>query len=217
MSETVNIEPIERNPIPVGTIAEADKEGLDPTVYATCSRPNKVNGNIGCPWFDRCRVSAKGESGPRNYGVEIVKGKSQGGGFLKLSASCMWIADRVENYEKNGGALKVIANEGESFEKVTGILVNKVTGEPTKQGDLNAKREIRRVSETVPEYPRPGQNVALLTDVLRAESIEAEREHRENDARAKAYGLGSTITPLDKRSSGPNEGRKASGGGGAKG
>jgi hypothetical protein len=215
--EHVNIEPIERSPIPVGSVAEAEAENLDPAVYATCSRPNPTSGNVGCAWYHKCKVSAKGQSGPRNYGVEIIKGKHQGGGFLKAAANCMWIADRYENYVRNGGALKVIAEEGQEFERVSGVLVNKLTGEPTVQGDMNAKRRVMRVKEKVQPYPRPGDNMALLTDILRAESIEAEKEQRDNDARAEAYGLGHTIPPIDQRSAGKDGGRKAAGGGGSKG
>lgn len=213
MSETVKVEPVEQNPRPVGTLAEAMAENLDPAAYATCSRPNKVTGNIGCPWFDKCRVSAKGESGPRNYGVEIMKGRVQGGGFVRFKTDCMWIADHAEGYEKNGGVVKVIANEGEEFERISGIMVRNDTGDPTFDKDPMGHREVRRVKEKVPPYPRPGQNQALLVDMLRAEAIEAEKERRHDENVAVRYGLENAVTPLDKRSSGPDEGRKASGGG----
>jgi hypothetical protein len=207
------VQPIERSPIPVGTIAEAEREGLDPAAYATCSRPNRVTGVVGCPWFDRCRVSAKGQNGPKNYGVEIVKGAVQGGGFVKMHANCMWIADHAETYEKNGGVVKVTCEEGEPYEHVTYIAVNAVTNEPTHQKDPQAIRVQRRVKATVPKFPRPGENPALLTDLLRAESIEAEKERRHDEAKARAYGLADTIAPIDKRSAGADGGRKASGGG----
>jgi len=206
------VQPIERSPIPVGTIPEAEREGLDPAAYATCARPNRATGVVGCPWFDRCRVSAKGQAGPKNYGIEIVKGAVQGGGFVKMAASCMWIADHAEGYEKNGGVIKVIAEEGEEYEHVTHIAVNAVTNEPTHQKDMQAVRVQRRVKTKVPRFPRPGENPALLTDVLRAESIEAEKERRHDEQKARAYGLADTIPPIDKRSAGADGGRKASGG-----
>lgn len=209
----ISVQPIERSPLPVGTLAEAEREGLDPTQYATCSKPNRVTGVLGCSWFDRCRVSAKGQAGPKNYGIEIMKGKAQGGGFVREKADCMWIADHAQDAEDNKGAIKVIANEGETFEQVTGVMVNSATGEPTHQKDPQGVREQRRVVVTVPKYPRPGENPALLTDVLRAESIEAEKERRSDEAHARAYGLPDAIPAIDKRDAGPAGGRKAAGGG----
>lgn len=216
MAEPV-IRPTNESNVPVGTLQEAEAEGLDVTAYATCAKPNPVTGVVGCEWFHECRVSAKGQSGPRNYGLEIMKGKSQGGGFVKIATNCMWIADHAKDFEKNGGAVKVIANEGEEFEHVQGIAVNSATGLPTYQKDPMAVRKRQRVKTTVPPYPRPGQNPALLTDVLRAESIEAEKERRTDEATARAYGLESTIPPIDKRTSGADGGRKAAGGGGTRG
>lgn len=213
MAETANIIPIERNPKPVGTLAEAEAENLDPRSYPTCSRPNPVTGVVGCPWFDKCVVSAKGQSGPRNYGVEIIKGRVHGGGFVRLNTDCMWIADHAQTIEKNGGSIKVVANEGEDNEIVTGVTVSKATGELTHAADPAGIRKQRRIKVPVPKYPRPGENPVLLTDMLRAEAIEAEKERRQDESRARSYGLEHTIAPLDKRSSGADGGRKASGSG----
>lgn len=217
MADDVTVQPIERSPIPIGTPEEAEKDGLDVTQYATCAKPNRITGVVGCEWFHKCIVSAKGVSGPRNYGVEIIKGASQGGGFVKVTRNCMWIADHEPDVVRNGGAMKVIANEGETFEKIDTIAINSATGQPTHQKDPQAIRKKLRVKETVKPYPRPGENPALLTDVLRAESIEAEKERRSDDATARAYGLGHTIPPIDKRPSGSDGGRKSAGGGGSKG
>ena len=211
----VNVEPIERSPIPVGSIDEAQAQGLDPTQYATCSRRNPITGNLGCSWFDKCVVSAKGVNGPKNYGIEIIKGKQVGGGFLRTAADCMWIADHAENVVKNQGSVKVIANEGEEYEVVTGVLINKQTGKETFQGDPLGKRKKVRKQMVVPAYSRPEDNEALIVDVLRAEAIGAEKERVTDEQRARNYGLGSTITPIDKRPSGPGKGRKAEGGEGA--
>ena len=215
MSEHVSVQPIERSARPVGTIEEAQAENLDPTVYPTCSRPNRVNGVVGCAWFDKCRVSAKGVSGPRNYGIEIIKGPAQGGGFVRINTDCMWIADHAENYEKNGGAVKVKAEEGQENVIVQGTLVSKKDGKPTFQGDPMGIRKKMAVPVVVPPYPRPGQNPALLEDMIRAESIESEKERRTDEAKARAYGLADAVTPIDKRPAGANAGRKAAGGGSA--
>lgn len=212
MAEQVSIQQIDKsNNVPIGSIEEAERENLDVSTYPTCARPNQNRGIRGCDWFDRCVVSAKGKNGPRNYGVEIVKGVSQGGGFHRMCTNCMWIAEHASDYPKNGSALKVVASEGETFEQVTSIAVDALTGEPCKQKHPNAVREKRRVPVKVEAYPRPGQNVSLLTDVLRAESIEAEKERLADEAKARAYGLEQSLPAIDERPAGSGKGRKTAG------
>lgn len=211
-NEKASVMPVDRSSnVPIGTTEEAEKEGLDVAVYPTCARPAPHRGIRGCAWFDKCIVSAKGKAGPKNYGVEVVKGASQGGGFTKFNETCMWIADHAENYPKNGGSLKVIASEGETYEKVDSIAVDALTNEPCNQWAANAVRRKVRVKVTVPKYPRPGENPALLTDVLRAESIEAEKERMSHEATARAYGLGESIPAIDERAAGQGKGRKTAG------
>lgn len=208
----IPVSPINRKQVPVGTLAEAEAEGLDVTQYATCSRPNPVTGVAGCPWFGKCRVSAKGQSGPKNYGVRIVKGSAQGGGIVHTTVDCMWLADHVEDTENNGGAVTVVAEEGQTYKKVTRIAVSNRTGEiATNQWDKDTHREDRRVPVEVKPWPRPGENKELLHDVLRAEVVQAERERRADESLARAVGLEDSITPLDKRAGagGRGAGRRA--------
>lgn len=211
-NERASVLPVDySNAVPVGSIEEAEKEGLDVSVYPTCARPAPQRGIRGCQWFDKCVVAAKGKNGPRKYGVELVKGTVQGGGFTKFNADCMWIADHHETYPKNGGALKVIAAEGETYEKVDSIAVDALTGKPCNQKAPNAVRRKTRVVVEVPKYPRPGENPALLTDVLRAESIEAEKERLAHEAQARAYGLEGSLPAIDQRDAGGGKGRKTAG------
>src|SRR5512143_2710702 len=123
--------PINQSPIPVGSIAEAEAHNLDPAVYATCSKP--ANMRVGCSWHGKCRVSARGVDGPHNYGVEVMHGPSQDGGFARFKTECMWIADHIADIERNGGSLRVVANEGEEFETVSTVAVSNITGEVTDQ------------------------------------------------------------------------------------
>lgn len=198
-----NVQPIHRNPVPVGTPAEADAEGLDPTVYATCAKPNPVTGVVGCPHFHRCVVSAKGKSGPRNYGVQIIKGASQGGGMTRTTGNCMWIAQYADQYERNGGSVSVIAEEGETFEKVTRVAVNNQTGEvETNKWNKDVHREDRRIKVLVEPWPRPGQNKELLTDLLRAEVKQADDARRKDENLARVLGNADAVAPLDKRDAG---------------
>lgn len=212
--------PINRPAIPVGTVAEAEAEGLDPALYATCARPNPRTGIVGCSRFERCIVSARGESGPKNYGFEQIKSRAQGGSFVRNVADCMWIADHNRDIVANGGSLRIIADEGGTFEKVTGVAVDVRTGNTNLalKGDPNSKdpnyyREDRRITVTVPRYPRPKDNPELLQDMLRAEAAEQERVRIADETARRNYGLESTIPAIDKRDGRGAEGRaKAKGG-----
>lgn len=213
----VQVTPIHQTPVPVGTLAELEEQGLDPTVYASCSRPNPVTQVQGCPYFGKCRVSARGVSGPRNYGIRVIKGRAQGGGMVNTMVDCMWLADHVHDIEANGGSVKVIAEEGQEFEKVTRIAVSNQTGEVEKnKWNKDVHREDRRIKVLVKPWPRPNENRELLQDVLRAEVSQEERERRSDEGYARNLGLEGTIAPLDKRGGtggGRAEGRAKEGGG----
>ena len=208
----VNISPINQSPVPIGSVEEAIKENLDPAVYATCAKPNKMIGVLGCPHYDQCRVSAKGVNGPRNYGVQIIMGPAMGGFMVRNQVDCRWLAAQVDKIEDNRGSVQVIANEGETFKKVTSILIDNATGEPSVgQFNPNAHREERVVEMTVSPFPRPNQNKELLHDMLRAESANVEKERRANDNLTRNLGLGESITPLDKRDVGAGVGNQKAG------
>lgn len=211
MSE-FNVQAINQEMTPIGTVQEAEAEGLSPAEYATCARPNPSAGIIGCPRFAECVVSAKGSSGPRNYGIQIFKGKAQGGAMVNTTASCLWIAAHAATIEKNGGAVKVIAEEGESYPKVTGMAVDDITGKPTMNVRMpGTHRDDVRVDVPVTPWPRPGQNPELLNDVLRAEMSEIERKRRSDESLARNIGAEHTIAPLDKRDAGQAQGRSKAG------
>lgn len=198
--------------IPIGTIAEAEAEGLDPTRYATCARPNPVMGVIGCKRFDKCVMSAKGVSGPRNYGLRVFKGPSQGGGMVNQTNSCLWVADHKGTIERNGGAIKVIAEEGETYTKVTGMAVDNMTGAPTMNvRDPNTHRKDVQIEVEVGAWPRPGENPALIHDLLRAEVTVLERKRKSDESLARNEGNLGAIAPLDKRDAGSASGRSKAG------
>lgn len=208
----INVVPVNQEAVPVGSLAEAEAEGLDPGLYATCARPNKASGVVGCKWFDKCIVSAKGVAGPKNYGVRVFKGKSQGGAMVNTTANCMWIADQAPVIEKNGGALKVIAEEGETYKRVTGIAVNNMTGEATMNvRDPNTHRDDVVVEVLVQPWPRPGQNAELLTDLLRAEVNAEERKRRSDESLARNIGDPNAVVPIDKRDADKASGRSKAG------
>lgn len=196
------ITPINQDAVPVGTLAELQAENLDPRVYASCAAPNPVTGVLGCPHYARCIVSAKGVSGPKNYGIQILKGRAHGGGMTTVGASCMWIAQNAAVYEKNEGSVRVIAEEGQTFDRVTRVAVNNDTGEIAGKYDRNVRREDRRIKVLVQPWPRPGENQEILADMLRAEMSQVERERRTDEQFARNSGLEHTIPPLDKRDAG---------------
>lgn len=200
MSDVV-VQPIYQNPIPIGTIAEAEAEGLSPQVYSTCAKPNPTTQTIGCPYYGTCMVSAKGVSGPKNYGIQIIKGQSQGGGMVTTLANCMWLAQKASQYESNGGSVSVIAEEGETIDRVTRIAVNNVTGDVAKKYDRDVHREDRRIKVLVEKWPRPGQNPELLSDLLRSEMAASDKERRRDENLARNLGHGDAVAPLDKRAS----------------
>lgn len=206
----VSVAPIERSPIPVGTVAELTAQGLDPSEYATCAKPNKMLGIVGCPFHDKCRVAAKGESGPRNYGVQVIKGPAFGGKLVRNTVDCMWLAQQIDDIEDNKGSVQVLAQEGETYEKVTSVLVDNNTNEiSTNPHNPNARREERRVAIRVPAWPRPGENKELLHDMLRAETAQIEKERRSDENLTRNLGLGNAVAPLDKRDEKRPRGGKA--------
>lgn len=200
----IPVAPVNQKPIPIGTIAEAEEMNLSPAQFATCSRPNPATGNVGCAWFNQCRVSAKGKDGPKNYGCHYFKGKAQGGARTTNVYDCMWIASHIADIERNGGALRVVAEEGETIERVTGVAVSNATGElepnPYAPG---THREDRRVVEVVKPFPRPKDNPELIQAVLSAEVVAQELERRSDESLAVATGNLHAIAPVDQR-----EGRK---------
>lgn len=206
-----SIQPINQSPVPIGSVQELEAENLDPTVYASCARPNPVTGLVGCPFHQTCMVSAKGKDGPKNYGVQIFKGPGQGGGMTTTVASCMWLAQHARVYERNEGSVRVIANEGESFDKVTRVAVNNQTNEVAGPYDRDVRREDRRIKVKVQPYPRPSQNPELLTDMLRAEMAQTEKERRADENLVRNLGLADTIAPIDKRDAGRRGGGKEKG------
>ena len=209
-----SVAPLHRSQIPVGTLAEASERGLDPGVYATCARENKAAGIKGCAWCDSCVVSARATAGPKNYGIQIIKGQAVGGGFVRNTVDCMWIADHHADIVRNGGSLKVIAEEGESYDKVASIAKDNATGAQTMNSRLlNTYREEDRVSVTVKPWPRPGQNKELLQDMMRAEVAQEERERLEHESVARSLGIEGAAVPLDKRAARKDAGPGASGGG----
>ena len=132
--------------------------------------------------------------------------------MVRNAVDCMWIANQIDNIEDNKGSLRVIADEGEEFQKIASVLVDNTTNEVSANPfNTNARREERVVPFKVPSWPRPGENKLLLHDMLRAETMKQEKERRSNENLTRNLGLGDTIAPIDKRDANGARGGKAKG------
>lgn len=193
---------------PIGTLVELEKEGLDPMAYHSCSKPDSHN--LGCRHWRTCRMSFKGE-GKKNIGLEHIKGAAQGGGMSRFVADCLWYNDHQEDAVDNKGSLRVIAEEGETFTVSSLVLVDRVSGEPVKQGTPNAAYRQRRQEVLVKPFPRPGESEDIIADILKAEVREEEQEKMANEQRQRSLGIQPTapVNPPKNRSGGGGKGTGA--------
>lgn len=152
-----NIIPDNIPPLPVGTLAEIQAEGLDPAVVPTCGKPVR-NGNEvvvrGCPYRHVCKLAIRDESGPRNFGVRYIKGKALGGKTVIGERNCFYIALNKDVIEENEGSLTIVAHEGETYKTIE-------AGPHTGYKD-------QIVEKVVTPFPRPGQNPDLAMEQLKA-------------------------------------------------
>lgn len=179
---------------PIGTLAELNAEGLDPEAYHSCSKPDSHN--LGCQHWRTCRMTFKGE-GPRNLGIEHIKGPGQGGGMARFKADCMWLNRHRDDAIANHGAITVVAQEGETFVAAEEVLVDKVTRKPVPHGSPNAVYQRMQNTITVTPFPRPGASEDVVADILKASVRGEEQERMHNEQRQRALGIQST-EPFDR-------------------
>lgn len=196
---------------PIGTKEEAEELGLDPSVYATCSKPVKGI-NRGCEFFNICPLSYKGKTfaeggGPRCHGFEVAM---PGKPIRRWQDVCFSMVPRISDIEDNRGAVRVIADEGETYEKVEGIyiktFIDPETDEqvrvPAREGEYhypNVQRGDMLVEKLVLPYERPSQNQELAADLITANVVAKEQERIRGEAFPSALGIEVGGTPLDKR------------------
>lgn len=195
---------------PIGTKDEAEALGLEPIHYSTCSRP--VSGvNRGCKFFASCPMSYKGKTleeggGPRIHAYEVVQ---PGQPIRRWEDTCFAMVVRISDIEDNGGAVRIIADEGDTYEKVEGIYIKTFVDEdgntvkvPAADGEQhypNVARGDMLVEKTVPAYKRAAENQTIATDIITAQVIAKEQERLRGQAFPAALGLEVGSTPLDKR------------------
>lgn len=178
---------------PVGTLEEFERDGYSPAQYPSCARPAKdSDGNVivkGCPLYNKCTMSIRDKSGPRNFGVEIIKGEALGGHVIRRVLTCYKVVTDQDYHEQNEGVVTIIANEGETFQNVEVRRVKNEKGEPDQ-------REMQ-VDVVVPAHPRPNENPALVRDRVKAMARKREMEMKKSERASEALGAGGSRLPLD--------------------
>lgn len=207
---------------PVGALDELKELGLSPAHYPSCSEPNPLTRNRGCDYWYQCPLSYKGKpfsegGGPRRHAWEIAR---RGRPLFRKEGECWGIAKRISDIQDNKGALRIIADEGEAYDKLTGIAVKTFVDPATdetkkviaKNGEYhlpNVKREDMVVSFVVKPFLRPSENPAIAADVVTAKAIRGEQERIRGEAFPRALGVSGGGTPLDKRNRKRDEGKGA--------
>lgn len=167
--EPENIVPDNIPPLPVGTLAEIQAEGLDPAAVATCGKLVKSGSEVvirGCPYRKECKLAIRDEAGPQNFGIEYIKGKTMGGRTVRAERDCFYIALNKDIIEENGGSLRIVAHEGETFKVVE-------AGPHTGYKDVILDKVVRK-------FPRPGENPDLAMEQLKAMTRAEEKERISN-------------------------------------
>ena len=207
---------------PVGTKDEAESLGLETSIYPTCSKP--VAGvNRGCKFFNICPMSYKGKTlseggGPRRHAFEIIQ---RGKPVRRFDSECYLAITKIEDVQSNAGAVRVIADEGETYEKVEGIyiktFIDPETGEttkvPAKEGEYhypNVARGDMLVEKPVVPFTRTVDNKDIAVDLVTASVVAKEQERIRGEAYPAALGIEVGGTPLDKRNRKSGKGKRES-------
>ncbi len=210
--------PEEAPAFPVGALDELNELGLNPEHYGCCAKRNKAAGVRGCDFFALCPLSVKGKAsadggGPRRMAWErIFKGKP----IRRREGTCWKLATDKVYVEDNGGAVRIIANEGQTYQKLEGVAVKTTVNEAgevvkvlAKEGEYHlptVSREDMVVTKTVRPFVRPAQNPDIAVDVITAKVIQEEHERISAEAVPAALGIQGGNTPLDKRHKRPGKG-----------
>lgn len=203
---------------PVGTQDEAESLGLEVAHYPTCSKP--VRGvNRGCELFGVCPMSYKGKTlseggGPRRHAFEIVM---PGQPIRRFDSECFRAVRKITDIEGNKGAIRIIADEGETYEKVEGVYIKtyydpensqtiKVPAADGEQYLPNVNRGDMLVQKDVVPFVRAAENQEIATDIVTAQVVAKEQERIRGEAFTVALGVEVGREPLDKRN---RRGRKS--------
>ena len=214
---------------PIGTLDELRAYGIDEQFVPCCARRNKAAGIEGCRFFESCRQSYKGQTlenggGPRRHAWERILPKQRGGGITRHEGECFQIAKQSDNLEADGGVIRIIADEGKTYEFHGGHAVKtfvdaegKTVKQVAKHGEEhlpNVKREDIKVTRTVAPFVRVGDNPDVANFVVAGEAIKEMLEERRAEAPARALGLPSGRAPIDRQKPRFGKGSRGNEGGG---
>lgn len=203
----------------IGTVDEAEELGLPLEHYRTCARPDKASGIRGCARFGICPMSYRGKTvaeggGPRRHGWERYK---RGEKVRRMEGECWNLADLMVDADDNKIVYKVIANEGESYDKLVGVAIKtfvdtegntqKVLAKDGEYHLPNVQRGDMVVKHVVKPFLRPSENPDIASDVVTAEVVKKEVERLRGEAAPRALGITGGRAPIDKRNKRAGEGK----------
>ena len=177
-----------------GTVAELEALNIPLDRYPACSR-RMMDGNqvviVGCPDWRACKCpEKKAGTGPVNKGVRLVKKGAVDGRtrIVHTLLTCYDIPFWETQLEPMGGAVQIIANEGEDILlKGTRPLDEKIPGK-LPIADSFAE------NFKVPAFPRPGTGKNLADEAGSKEIVEQMKRERLAERLDTAAG----IPPEDK-------------------
>lgn len=176
------------NPVPMGTLDELRKEGIDPATVGSCSPQH--TGVSGCPYYESCifRFTRNGgfrDHGPRNIGYFHQTHEER---RVENFASCHLFMSRMRDRQqagerdqqdgKKGEIIEIIAQEGEVIHTQVVVNINEGT-------TLPARYEKQTKTIPVPHFPRPGERQVIAYDT----QVNDRRRLREMQRAEMATGL----------------------------
>ena len=197
--------PRRRSDNPIGTKAElAGNPFWKLSEWPTCSAPDRLNNELGCPaWsvcpfsggvvYDRETPAYKGVAGPAYFGVQLIK-ETAGSGDTKIVHTmlpCWQIPSMADRMEENGGILRIVALEGEEVD-----LPGSEPKDELFPGQGMVRIYTQKVcTQKVPKFPRPTGNPALRDNAFAAAQAKKFATAR-RESKAEGY-LGELATKHD--------------------
>lgn len=192
-----------RPQFPVGTLDELKEKNLPAQIMPSCHERSFDGSVKGCPLYGICDMSYKGLTaaeggGPRNHCWEHMKSDANGGGVARWVAPCYEGVAKYKLVAENEEVLRIIANEGESYE-----LLTTVPDPAAGRNDRGFLRWVKKLLKVkVEPFVRLGQEPKLAAAELRASIIERDRKRMAREREARLAGVEAGGVPLDKRDSG---------------
>jgi hypothetical protein len=197
---------------PVGSVEELKSRNLPLKFFQSCSEPDINGTSAGCPFWHDCNMSYKGlpvveGGGPRNHCWERMKAPENGGGIVRNVQPCYWGVAQQDIAHENKEVLRIIANEGETFDTLTEVP------DPSGGADQNGyKKWVKKMlTLEVPSFKRIGQEEKLAKHELRSEIMKREQEKRREQQQAALLGVQTNDIPTDKQFRGGSKGAKKEG------